>query len=226
MSNIFDIAHLSGAIAIAKDKAIAAAAVYNITDIVAGHVLPPLPPFPNGSRIGIEQSAYENIDLIAQEDEGQTRFTLFGTPMCFPLRIKLKSEKDWWLIPVEPIITIGGTNTIAKRKVSKGTLRGTIKERWSQDDYTISIESLLTRFDEWRYPTDDVKRLQQYCEAREPVEVECQLFEIFSINRIVIESFDFPFTKGEENQAYRISASSDDDWELFIDKNKKGQHVL
>ena len=56
-------------------------------------------------------------------------------------------------------------------------------------------------------------------ESRKAINVKCQLFEIFGIDRIVVEKFDIPFTKGEENQSYSISAYSDDDWDLLLPLN-------
>lgn len=42
------------------------------------------------------------------------------------------------------------------------------------------------------------------------------IFELFSIDRLVIESFDFPFTSGPGNQAYTIGAVSDDIYKLLL----------
>ena len=41
------------------------------------------------------------------------------------------------------MISLQGQNIIVRRHVNKGAVKGTIKERWSQDDYTISIEGIL-----------------------------------------------------------------------------------
>ena len=65
------------------------------------------------------------------------------------------------------------------------------------------------------YPDEDVKQLRRYCEAA-TVEVMSPLLEIFSIDKIVIESFDFPFTSGPNNQAYTISACSDEIYKLLL----------
>lgn len=223
--NVFDINVLAGTIAAAKDKAIQKAGEYGLNDALRGHVLPPLPPFPvtPGSPVG--QPEEFELEQLAKETGDSPSFTIFGTAMCFPLSIKLKSqlESDWWLLPTEPIISLGGGNELIRRNVSKVStgsgqkrLRGSIKERWAQDDYTISIDGLFTKFDDWTYPQDDVQKLRGMLEAREAIDVKCQLLEIFGIGRMVVEKYDFPFTKGEENQAYRITAYSDDDWDLFI----------
>ncbi len=85
-----------------------------------------------------------------------------------------------------------------------------------QEDYTITIDGLLTTKDDWTYPAADVKRLRTLLEARETIDVECEMLEIFKIGRMAVEKYDLPFTKGEENQRYSISAYSDDDWDLLI----------
>jgi len=224
MSNLFNIEDLRNSLATGRDKAQAAyAGHYDFNDSLNGHVLPALPPFPKGvdPKITRVTDSYKDLDTTDYENQDTVRFSIFGTPMCFPLEIKLKSESDWWLLPTEPIITLAGSNELIRRKVAKGSSslnsrRGTMKERWSQDDYTISIDGLLTTFDRWEYPQEDVQKLRRIVEAREPIDVKCQLLHLYGITRIVVEKYDFPFTKGEENQAYRLTAYSDDDWDLLI----------
>ena len=104
---------------------------------------------------------------------------------------------------------------ITKKQVAKGKVRGSIKERWSQDDYQISINGILMNPNGDGYPDKDVMALKRLCEAAK-VQVMCPLFEIFSIDQIVIESFDFPFTSGPFNQAYTIGAVSDDIYKLLL----------
>ena len=137
-----------------------------------------------------------------------------GVPMTFPLSFQLEGG-EWWLLPFEPQITLQGTNTIIKKPVSKGSVRGTIKERWAQGDYQLSISGIL--MGENSYPADDVKRLRSYCEAAK-VLVKSPLLELFSINQIVIESWSVPHTVGVRNQAYTISALSDDIYRLLLRK--------
>ena len=161
-------------------------------------VLPPIPPYPAGN--------------------GQQ----FFSSQFWPLRIKLAEEAEFWQLPVEPLITINGENTIIRRNVAKsGTLsdtRGTVKERWSQDDYQITINGILYgKNSDTEYPESDVEKLRYYCEAREALLVECELFKIFNITRMVIESYELPFTKGENRQEYSITAYSDSLFELLID---------
>ena len=175
-------------------------------------IVPPvLPPFPVSDHVGVVEHRAQQL----QAGQG------FYADQFWPLRIKLASESEYWHIPVEPLITLSGENTIIRRNVAKsGTLtdaRGTVKERWSQDDYRITINGLLYNQDNNMYPREDVQRLRYYCEAREGLDVECELFEIFGITRIVIESYEIPFTKGENRQEYSITAYSDYSFKLLID---------
>ena len=153
--------------------------------------------------------------MTDEELEDIVRTNALGIPMVMPLSLRLDVEgAEEWLLPEEPMISITGQNIITRRHVSKGRLRGSIKERWTQDDYTVKVEGLLLGRD-GRYPKNDVERLRQYCEAGK-VKVLCPLLEIFGITQIAIESWDIPFTSGTTNQNYEITAYSDDIYKLLI----------
>ena len=157
---------------------------------------------------------YDILWDVTEEEKAALATNIFGVPMEMPLSMRLEGE-EWWRLPIEPIITVSGKNVIIKKQVSKGNVRGTIKERWSQDDYEISIEGIFINPENNGYPDEDVRELKRLCEAGK-VEVMCPLFEIFSIDQIVIESFDVPFTAGPYNQAYKIQALSDDIYKLLL----------
>ena len=153
--------------------------------------------------------------MTDDELEDIVRTNALGIPMVMPLSLRLDVEgAEEWLLPEEPMISITGQNIITRRHVSKGRLRGSIKERWTQDDYTVKVEGLLLGRD-GRYPKNDVERLRRYCEAGK-VKVLCPLLEIFGITQIAIESWDIPFTSGTTNQNYEITAYSDDIYKLLI----------
>lgn len=137
-----------------------------------------------------------------------------GVPMQFPLYLSKEGAEEW-LLPYEPIVKVSGKNVLVRKQVTKGKVRGTIKERWSQDDYSVNISGIF--MGNGAYPYDDVKRLRELCEEAKLI-VRSPLLELFSISRIVIESYDIPFTAGLENQAYEISAFSDDIYKLLLRK--------
>ena len=158
-----------------------------------------------------------DLSQMTESPKQQTLVNVKGVPMQCPLKMRLEGE-DWWLLPYEPIISVNGKNVIVKKQVAKGKVRGSIKERWSQDDYQISISGILIDPSGTEYPEEYVTKLKRLCEGA-TVQVMCPLFEIFSINRIVIESYDFPFTSGPANQAYTINAVSDDIYKLLLKKD-------
>jgi hypothetical protein len=168
-----------------------------------------------------DPSEYDELMMLEESElEDMVRTNALGVPMRFPLEISLVDQEDWWLVPIEPLITLTGRNIIVRRQVSKGKIRGSIKERWTQDDYQVKIEGALMDLKRDDYPRDDVQKLRNFCEATK-LKVRCPLFEIFSINQIVVESYDFPFTKGIQNQQYTINAYSDDTYKLLLKNNNR-----
>lgn len=144
------------------------------------------------------------------------RTNALGLPMQAPLSFYVGGDE--YLLPYEPVISVKGKNIITTRSVNKSSgqrsRRGTVKERWAQDDYSVDIEGVLIGRD-GRYPSDDVVRLRKICE-QVAVEVRSPLLELFGINRLVIEEYEFEHTPGLANQEYSISAMSDDAHELLL----------
>lgn len=191
----------------------------NIAARSIGLVLPPYWLF-NQPVVGQVNSAeFDELMALPEEElEDIVRTNALGVPMRMPLSMG-ETADDLYLLPVEPLVSITGRNIITRRQVAKGNARGSIKERWMQDDYSIKISGVLMSYKENRYPREDVEKLRRLCEASSLV-VECPLFEVFSINRIVVENYSFPFTSGLQNQAYEISAYSDDIYKLLIKNNQ------
>ena len=176
-------------------------------------VMPPYFLFNAPAQAGVDPDGYRLENLTDAQLEQIIVANAIGIPMVLPLYFKLEGE-DWWLLPYEPQISLQGTNIITKKQVTKGAVRGTIKERWSQGDYQVNISGILIGSD-GGYPEDDVKKLRYYLEAGK-ILVKSPLLELFSINQIVVESWNIPFTAGQANQAYTISALSDDIYKLLL----------
>ena len=144
----------------------------------------------------------------------------------FPLLLEDENGENYQL-PYEPIINISGKNTIIRRNVAKGAkLQGSIKERWNQDDYEITITgilvgALLVGSTDQCFPRDDFEKLKRIVTQSKSIRVYCEPLNLLDINYIVIEDFSFPFTKGENVQAYEIKAYSDFTHNLLIDLNEK-----
>lgn len=150
---------------------------------------------------------YEENDL---PDAAQ----LIGIEHACPLSLKRTGEPNWWQLPIEPVVTISCKNNIVQREILKVSSadkkqRGTVKELWSQADYEISISGVFIST-AGKLPEDDIRQLRNLCEARESIEVKSPLFTLFDIQRIVIEDYQFPFTKGIENQMFSLKCLSDD----------------
>ena len=115
------------------------------------------------------------------------------------------------------MISLNGQNILTRRHVSKGSIKGSIKERWTQDDYCVRIEGILFGED-GKYPEADVAKLRKFCEAGH-VKALNPLLEIFGISQLAIESWDIPFTSGTTNQNYTIQAYSDDIYKLLLSRD-------
>lgn len=165
-----------------------------------------------------DSSDFNVEDMSDAELEEVVRTNALGVPMVMPLRFQLEeSGAKEWLFPIEPMISINGQNILVRRHVNKGTIKGSIKERWTQDDYTVRIEGILMSRD-GKYPDEDVATLKNFCEAGH-VKALCPLLEIFGISQLAIESWDIPFTTGVTNQNYTITAYSDDIYKLLLSRD-------
>ena len=178
-----------------------------------------IPPYWLFRDTGLAQVPSEDYDTIhAMDDvelEDLVRTNALGIPMTMPLSLKLEEPgAREWLLPLEPMISITGKHIIKRRQVNKGLVRGSIKERWAQDDYEVTIEGVLIGTD-GQYPEADVARLKNFCEAA-AVNALSPLLEIFGISRLVIESWEMPFTAGQANQNYTIKAYSVDVYKLLL----------
>lgn len=170
-------------------------------DFVKGFVLPPFWRY--------------NEEMIQSAVSGlSNKSTLTNIGSC-PLSVKLTSEGDskWWMLPMEPIITVNGKNNIIRRDILKvldgdNQRRGSVKELWNQGDYEVNISGVFCSFN-GELPDEDISKFRALCEARETIDVKSELLIKFGITRIAIEDFQFPFTKGMENQIFSIKAYSD-----------------
>lgn len=178
-----------------------------------------IPPYWLFRDTGLAQVPSEDYDTIHAMDDAEledlVRTNALGIPMTMPLSLKLEEPgAREWLLPLEPMISLTGKHIIKRRQVNKGLIRGSIKERWAQDDYEVTIEGVFIGTD-GRYPEADVARLKNFCEAAS-VTALSPLLEVFGISRLVIESWEMPFTAGQANQNYTIKAYSDDVYKLLL----------
>ncbi len=151
---------------------------------------------------------------FSSEGKNTDSSTFSGITHQHQLTLKADGLSDF-TFPIDPFIGLGFKNVITRRSVSKGKTRGTVKERWTEDDVDINISGVFISED-GTYPKE-VAQLRAFFEQHKSVKVECTALNSQGIDYISIESFDVPFTKGTENQAYEIKAYSDNIVELLIE---------
>jgi hypothetical protein len=182
-----------------------------------GFALPPIFPFRTIVRVPQIDKDGKVADESLQKSINDGLQSLGSTYWQVPVTLKLHTENDGFKLPIDPLIAISGTNKVIRRYVNKSDKRGSIKEHWNQDDYEITITGLLTG-DDNNSLQDYMTRLRTYCEARESVSIICDLLNnVFEIFDIAIDSYDFPFTAGTDNQQFTIKAYSDDNYSLLIE---------
>lgn len=187
--------------------------------IALGFALPPIFPLRTVVRVPHIDKNGKVADESLQQDVTNGLSNLASTFWQVPLTLKLGSEPNGFLLPVDPLVAITGGNKLIRRYVSKGDKRGSIKERWNQDDYEVTITGIITD-DENHNLNEYLQRLRTYCEAKESVMVVCDLLNnVFEIFYMAIDSYDFPFTVGQNNQQFTIKAYSDDSYSLLIEGN-------
>lgn len=181
-------------------------------------VLPPIPFLPLQNRVLIEQSSdYEYQDLWTTDD------IVYEGKQFFPLSFSFTEGGQKWLFPFEPMINISSGNNIIKRNVAKQgeKLIGTIKERWSRKDFDIQVTgvligNMLQGNPEQTFPREQMERLFEFLIYAKEIFVYCHPLEILGINKVVVEDYSFPFTKGENVQAYDIKLVSDFAYNLIV----------
>jgi hypothetical protein len=179
---------------------------------IAQGVVPPYWKFNNE----IDTTTVEGFNDFELEET--IKRNALGVRMVLPLILQLNEpDAEEWTLPYEPMISITGNSIITRRQVAKAQTMGSIKERWVQDDYSITIEGILMSNNK-KYPLDDVKKLTEYCQASS-IKVYNPLLEVFGIHRIVIESWEIPFTQGAINQTYQLKCYSDTTYQLLLSQD-------
>lgn len=179
-------------------------------------------PFPPEPRVPkVEGEALENLwKADAPKAEGEQFF-----PLSFSV-----GDGNRYLLPYEPMVNISGKNEIVRRNIAKAKtesgviLGGSVKERWTRGDFDITITGALfgsieTGNVEDCFPREDFEKLRDFMTAAKSISVFCEPLQLLGINQFVIEDFSFPFTKGENVQAYEIKGYSDFDYKLLLDIN-------
>ena len=181
-------------------------------------VLPPIPFLPLKNKTQIEKASQFSFDNNWQTNDSVPEGSQF-----FPLSFSFTEGGQKWLFPFEPMINISSGNNIIKRNVAKQgeKLIGTIKERWSRKDFDIQVTgvlmgNMLQGNPEQTFPREQMERLFEFLIFAKEIYVYCHPLEILGITKVVVEDYSFPFTKGENVQAYDLKLTSDFAYNLLI----------
>ncbi len=179
-----------------------------------------LPFLPFFNKIGIQSSSNEKPEFALNGSKSATS----KEQQYFPLSFNFTQNGQKWLFPFEPMINISSGNNVIMRNVAKqgDGFVGTIKERWSRRDFDITVTGLLmgsveSGLVEDCYPKDQMLRLFDFLTYSKEIFVQCEPLEILGINKAVVLEYSFPFTKGENVQAYEIKLVSDHSYQLLVE---------
>lgn len=181
------------------------------------HVTPQLPFLPFQNKDEVLQKQYENALL-----DNNYIDEIHPNNQFFKCGLSLRNSKDIWYFPYEPLISISGGTDFEKHNISRhGTdkkghiLSGTMKSRSRTKDLEITITGMLFGKQERGkpedcYPKAQLIRLMDFLTAHNEIQIFHDQLLLLGVTNIAIESFSFPFTKGENMQAFEIKAVSDD----------------
>lgn len=188
------------------------------------HVLPSFPINVQSNQSKVLEGSLSGFNNLNKADAPLSEDQQF-----FPMSLSIDNGANWFLLPYEPLLNIQGKNNIIRRNVakwradvsSKDTI-GSIKERWSQDDYELTITgvlmgSLLTGDVSDCFPRADFEKLRDVLTHPKEILIKCEPLQLLGVNRIVVEDINYPFTKGENVQAYEIKGYSDGSYNLLIE---------
>jgi hypothetical protein len=187
------------------------------------HVLPPIPFLPIKNQNQVDSQLLTSLDYNTELWHADS-----PTPedqQFFPLSFSFTDGGQKWLFPYEPMISISSGNNIIKRNVAKQgkELIGTVKERWSRKDFEISVTgvligSLLKGKPDDCFPKKQMQDLFEFLVHNKEIYIYCYPLTALKITRVVVEDYSFPFTKGENVQAYDLKLTSDYSYNLLVEE--------
>lgn len=185
---------------------------------LANNVLPVIPFLPLKDANNVSKTPGRAINF---ENNWTTPDNVDKQKQFFPLSFSFTGN-IWWTFPYEPMLNISSGNSIVKRNVAKqgDQLIGTIKERWSRKDFDITVTgvligSILRGTPEDCFPREQFIKLFEFLKHSKEIYVNSHPLELLGIVKVVVEDYSFPFTKGENVQAYELKLTSDDSYSLL-----------
>lgn len=141
---------------------------------------------------------------------GNNGFAQFTCP------VTLEGDDVYCELQSDPLIALQRDNEIARRSVAKPRRNeGTIKENWAVGDYNVTISGVIVATTKEELE-QAVMAVDGVCSERKSVRVTCPLLnEQYGITHLAIGQLQLPFTPGELNQQFTITAWSDTSHQLL-----------
>lgn len=141
-------------------------------------------------------------------------YTAIGTPIYDLVKflggtVKSTSQNYQGLDLLDaPLIAVSRKKVIIQTAIAGRD--GSVKELISNGDWNVRIRGILASHDSPVYPYADVEALNRLVNVPAALEIESRLLNMFGINSLVIESFEFPDSNGFTNiQPYILNCISD-----------------
>lgn len=139
-----------------------------------------------------------------------------GRPFFMDLVLSSEKMGETWRLPFEPLVRLSKRKHLVETKIAgTGENEGVVIEQISKGYYAIQIRGVLQNenFQDKSYPTEQVEALERFMNSSEPMDVECDLLELFKIRKLVIKNFEIDDMKGKPySQAYIFNAISYNDF--------------
>lgn len=164
----------------------------------------------NSSGQGFPKQEIEISNRMSVGGDGEEALSWLGTPVFADIRIKSDVNEDdaLGLYLDTVLITVTQEKNIIKTAVNGRN--GTIKEYYSDGDYSISIEGAIVGRDAFAYPEADVKNLIRLMRQPASIVAVSPFLQLFGIYDITIENFELKQLEGFQNmQPFTIQCSSD-----------------
>ena len=146
----------------------------------------------------------------------QTIAKVFPGINLFTCPVTLEGDDVYCELQSDPLIAVQRDNEIARRSVAKPRRNeGTIKENWAVGDYNVTISGVIIATTKEEL-AQAVRAVDGVCRERKSVRVTCPLLnEQYGITHLAIGQLQLPFTPGELNQQFTITAWSDTSHQLL-----------
>lgn len=153
---------------------------------------------------------FQTVPTLRGAEAAETAGTGLGNVTNVAGTLVLRwGQGGFYKFPLDPVMSVNSKNVIVRRYVAKGSVQGSVKESWSQDDFEVTIAGVLIG-ESGEDLREQISDLRAVCESGEVLAVENDwLNDGFGIYNVVVESCQFPHTKGALNQSYTLKLWSD-----------------